>query len=224
MDWLSFRPLLTNYLVRLAKGLEKTAGGIWLPEETQARHWQGEILAAGPGISVPYARGMRSEMWCLVGESVVFQQQHLEMLDARERIGLVKDEMLLAVAYPDRPSPCNDWVMILPDPIRSHEGLIAVAERYQKRPHSGVVAGVGPGKLLLAGRLRGTRASVYKIMGEALEVGQRVYWDGATEVVQIGRESAEYYLIRASDLIAWEEESACSTDEQEQENCSPAIH
>ena len=217
MIWADFRPLLTSYLVRISQGVAQTPGGIWLPDEARDRHWEGEILAAGPGIRIPYAKGERSEMWCLVGESVVFKREHLEVLDERERLGIVHDEELLAVAYPDRPSPCNDWVMIQPDAKQARVGLVAISEKYREAPTTGRVVGVGPGRLTLVGSLRGTRATVYKIVGTVLEVGDRVYWDAATEVVQIGREAVEYFLIKASDLVAWEVECADRQKDQERQ-------
>ena len=46
---MKFRPLHDRVLVRRIEGLEKTAGGIIIPDTVKEKPQQGEVIAVGPG-------------------------------------------------------------------------------------------------------------------------------------------------------------------------------
>ena len=46
---MKFRPLHDRVLVRRIEGIEKTAGGIIIPDTAKEKPQEGEVLAVGPG-------------------------------------------------------------------------------------------------------------------------------------------------------------------------------
>ena len=46
---MKFRPLHDRVLVRRIEGIEKTAGGMIIPDTAKEKPQEGEVIAAGPG-------------------------------------------------------------------------------------------------------------------------------------------------------------------------------
>ena len=67
---MSFRPLHDRVVVRRIDPVEKTAGGIFIPDTAREKPTEGEVVAAGPG-----ARGDDGEIHALdvkAGDRVLF--------------------------------------------------------------------------------------------------------------------------------------------------------
>ena len=67
---MKFRPLHDRVLVRRIEGLEKTAGGIIIPETAQEKPQEGEVVAVGPGTRDE--DGERVELDVKVGDRILF--------------------------------------------------------------------------------------------------------------------------------------------------------
>ena len=100
----------------------------------------------------------------------------------------------------DRIVPLNDWVIIRIDERPKEAGSLALSDK-AKRPRSGIVEAVGPGRLQTSGKYRGARLPMPDIEGH------RVHWGREAEVICAGRYRLTWVLIRASDLICGEVDS-----------------
>ena len=69
-NWVTFRPLHDRVVVRRVGEIEKTAGGIFIPDTAREKPTEGEIIAVGPG-----GRGDDGEIHALdvkAGDRVLF--------------------------------------------------------------------------------------------------------------------------------------------------------
>ena len=97
----------------------------------------------------------------------------------------------------DRIEPLNEYVIIHIDERPKEIGSLALSDR-AKRPRSGIVEAVGPGRLFMRGKHQGRRLPMPDI------VGRRVYWGREAEVVCAGRYKLQWVAIRAAELICYE--------------------
>lgn len=203
-----FTPRSTWYHVRLSEASEASAGGIWLPASARQNWTEAKVMGAGPGMEIPtwgHPHRLKSVMWADPGETILFQRHHYRTLGDDHQEGLVRDEHLVAVIDSDGTlSPATDWVKIAQDEDVQAEGTVLYAEEWRPKPMHGQVADVGPGQVRLRGPFTGTRRPVEEETGTFL-IGRRVWWDPSVEVLAVGRESLEWVLIRACDLMAVEE-------------------
>src|SRR5579875_1479439 len=65
------KPLADRVVVRALEREEKTASGIFLPDNAKEKPQEGEIVAAGPG---RYEDGKRVELDVKVGDRVIFSK------------------------------------------------------------------------------------------------------------------------------------------------------
>lgn len=194
-------PLGVNLHIRLSKVAETTAGGLWLPETMREQWQQGEVLAAGPGLHIPFANGLscRSVVWPERGDSVLFSAHSLRLISKDE--GVIPETDLLAMIGVDGLVPLNDLLLCSIE-AREEEtrGGIVLADESQRRPRSGRVLAWGPGRLVTRGPRRGTRLSVTQILGvdeACLQKGPVLHWGPDAEVFDVGRESTEAVLVKA---------------------------
>ncbi len=123
------QPLGSLYFVKLLDAPEQTAGGIFLPEEARTQPLDGEVVAAGPGETLP--SGARYPMQAKVGDRVVFERCDFVPLEGHE--GFIADSRLVAVIpgpEQDCVLPAGDYVFLLPErkeAIRETEGGVLVA-------------------------------------------------------------------------------------------------
>ena len=64
-------PLSDRVLIRPEEALEKTEGGILLPDSAQEKPLQGKVIAVGPG-ALNEANGSRTELNVSVADTVLF--------------------------------------------------------------------------------------------------------------------------------------------------------
>ena len=67
---MTFRPLHDRVLVRRIKAVEKTAGGIIIPDTVQEKPQEGEIVAVGTGARSE--DGTISPLYVKVGDRILF--------------------------------------------------------------------------------------------------------------------------------------------------------
>lgn len=68
----SIQPLFDNVLIKPLEAEEKTAGGIYLPDNAKQKPQMGEIMAIGPGKVSP--KGEKHEMVVKVGQKVMYKK------------------------------------------------------------------------------------------------------------------------------------------------------
>lgn len=209
---LKYRPSPGYYRVRLSPEREMTASGLYLPDTWVENRCEGQVLANGPEPRLPGNLG-QATMWAVPGDLVLFRKHSLNLTDPEAREGLVHDRDLLAVAYPgedDELRPLNDYCKILQDePPWQATDAIAYAEEDRPRPMSGILKAFGPGKVRKAGPFAGTRRPCAHLWGMSIRaadnlLGKRVYWHRQCEALAIGRETLEFLLLKADDLVGWE--------------------
>lgn len=89
-------PLFDNVLIRPAKGENKTAGGIYLPDSVKEKPQIGEIMAVGAGSHDEH--GKLIPMTVKVGQKVLFAKWGgNEIKVENEEWKLVKQTELLAI-------------------------------------------------------------------------------------------------------------------------------
>ncbi len=92
-----FRPLNDRILVKRSTELEKTAGGILIPEEAREAPAQGEVLAVGPGSSA--VDGNRRPLDVKVGDVILFgKYSGVEIKIDGEAFLIMKEEDVLGCA------------------------------------------------------------------------------------------------------------------------------
>jgi chaperonin GroES len=103
---MKFRPLHDRVVIRRVLPLEKSAGGIIIPDNVKDKPMEGEVLAAGPG--------MRNEMGIVValdvkaGDRVLFGKwsgsdvkldgEELVIMKESDLLGVIEDGVKDAVA------------------------------------------------------------------------------------------------------------------------------
>lgn len=68
----SIQPLFDNVLIKPLEAEEKTAGGIYLPDNAKQKPQMGEIMAIGSGKVTP--KGEKHEMVVKVGQKVMYKK------------------------------------------------------------------------------------------------------------------------------------------------------
>lgn len=96
---MKFRPLHDRVLVRRIEGIEKTAGGIIIPDTAKEKPMKGEILAVGPGAKDESGKVIPLDV--KVGDIVIFTKwggtevkiegEELLILKESDLIGIVTD-------------------------------------------------------------------------------------------------------------------------------------
>lgn len=209
------KPLSLFYFVRITAAATETAGGLLLPETARENDSEAEVIAAGPGLDL--GSGHTSVMQAAVGERVLFRRHDFHALTPGE--GFVSDDKLVAIHGADGAVwPLNDWVLITPSAREQvSAGGIHYADGVGKRHRRGVVEDWGSGKLNRSGKMRGTRTPVPSQTGRWYEP-KVVYWDDRAESVAVtDGDGMAFILVRADDLIAYEEMSDVRQEEEGQE-------
>lgn len=198
----NFTPRSDYHLVRFTEPETISAGGIHLPETAQKNYTECEVLKSGPG----YLAGdteIRSPMWARPGDIVVIEKHSFQPIVGSKK-GLIQDEDIIGVLDEDGDIiPLNDWVKVAVPEKPEKIGNIYLPETEQQKLNEGQVLGYGPGKLRKTGRLSGTRASCYGIMGvgsnETL-LGETVFWTERATILEMGRETVSCLFLRAGDI------------------------
>jgi len=193
------KPLNNFLLVKIAKAQEETEGGILLTGKAKIEKTEGSVVAVGPG-KTHEDSGVVVEMPVSVGESVVYGQYDGTEIDLNgEKHTLIRDNDILVKYTGDSltqesVSTVFDNVLVIVDKSESEtEGgiLIARSSSSEKKPSTGKVVKVGPGKM----------ASNGELLGMDVAVGDFVkFRDFAGNEVEIGDD--EYSVVRMADILA----------------------
>lgn len=92
---MKLRPLRNQVIVKKVEVEEKTASGLWIPEEAQKRAQEGIITAIGPGIVL--ANGKIVPIAFDIGDKVIFgKYSGVEVEVGEEKYFIIKESDLYA--------------------------------------------------------------------------------------------------------------------------------
>lgn len=195
----SVEPLNNFVLVRLAAAQEKTEGGILLTGKAKVVKTEGTVVAIGPGRIHPDS-GIVVPVPVQVGEGVVYGKYDGTEVDYDGgKHTLIRDDDVLVKFRGDSltlegADVIRDNVLVRVDTSeQTTEGgiLIAKTSAAEKRPSTGEVVKVGPGRV----------ASNGDIMPMEVAPGDMVkFRDFASNEVEI--EGQEYNVVRMVDILA----------------------
>jgi chaperonin GroES len=193
------QPLNNFLLVKTAKAVDKTDGGILLTGKAKILKTEGKVISVGPGRTHPDS-GVVFEMPVQPGDGVVYGKYDGTEIDLDgEKHTLIRDDDILVKFRGD--ALTLDSVEVVRDYVLVHvqkkdietEGgiLIAKSSKSQSKPSTGEVIKVGPGKMAANGEL----------MAMEVKPGDMVkFRDFAGNEVEI--EGKEYSVVKMSDILA----------------------
>jgi chaperonin GroES len=89
------RPMADRVVVRPLKREEKTAGGLYLPENAKEKPQEAEVIAVGPG---RYEEGKRLPMDVSVGQKIVYSKYSgTEIKLDGEEVLILRESDILAI-------------------------------------------------------------------------------------------------------------------------------
>jgi chaperonin GroES len=192
-------PLQNNLLIKVKEVASSTQGGIYIPDNAKERPTEGLCVAAGPGRIHPDT-ALQLECAVKQGECVIYGKYdgtELKYNDANHQ--MIKDDDVLLKFTGKEPTLATvecvkDQVMIRLPPKETANAsgiIIATPETKDKRPDTGVVVKIGPGRQAGNGQLM----KVQVAPGDGVR-----FRDFAGSDVKI--EGVEYRVIRAYDILA----------------------
>jgi len=197
-------PLGNFILVRTKDTLDATSGGILLPDQSQERPTEGEVISAGPGKLHPHT-GVRISNPVSEGMSVVYGKfDGTPMMYNDEQMQMIRDDDVMLYYKGVKMTkqnvvPCRDYVLVKLDEenLQTASGIVvAAAVTKDDLPCIGTVFKIGDGRMCSTGEF--TASPVVE--------GQRVkFKDYAGNEVKIDGE--EYMLVRMVDILCVAEES-----------------
>lgn len=193
-------PLNDFILVKSAKAIVETTGGILLTGKAKQVKTEGLVVAAGPGRTHPDS-GLVFAMPVVEGETVVYGQFDGTEIDINGvKHTLIRDSDIL-VKVPANQELSMDTVQVVRDSVLVYiekkeietEGgiLIAKSSKSEQKPSTGKVVQVGPGKMAANGELMAMEVAV----GDMIK-----FRDFAGNEVDISGE--EYTVVKMSDILA----------------------
>jgi chaperonin GroES len=194
-------PLNNFVLVKLAAAQEQTDGGILLTGKAKIVKTQGRVEAVGPGRTHPDS-GLTIPVPLSAGEGVVYGKYdgtEIVYNDARHTI-IRDDDVLIKFADGDgaltidNVEVIRDNVLVRVDTSeKTTEGgiLIAKTSSADKRPSTGEVIKVGPGRTASNGDLMPMEVSVGDMIKFREFAGNEVEIDGQ-----------EYCVVKMADILA----------------------
>lgn len=193
------KPTNNFVLVKVAKDAEEVAGGILLAQSAKIKKTEGVVISTGPGKPHPES-GILFPMPVEAGESVLYgKYDGTEIKYNGEKHMLIRDDDIL-VKYTgseitlESAQTVNDYILVqveLDEEETSGGLLIAPTSDSNKKPSTGKVVKVGPGRM----------ASDGSLMKMNIEEGNMVkFRDYAGNEVMIGNE--EFSVVRAEDVLA----------------------
>ncbi|EJY54873.1 chaperonin GroES [Alicyclobacillus sacchari] len=89
------KPLADRVVVRPVEREEKTASGIFLPDNAKEKPQEGEVIAVGPG---KFEDGKRQELEVKVGDRVIFSKYAgTEIKVNNEEVLILRESDILAI-------------------------------------------------------------------------------------------------------------------------------
>jgi chaperonin GroES len=193
------QPLNNFLLVKTAKAVDKTDGGILLTGKAKIVKTEGQVISVGPGRTHPDS-GIVFEMPVQPGDGVVYGKYDGTEIDLNgEKHTLIRDDDILVkfngeALTLDSVEVVRDYVLVYVQKtdIETEGGiLIAKSSKTQSKPSTGEVIKVGPGKMAANGEL----------MAMDVKPGDMVkFRDFAGNEVEI--EGKEYSVVKMSDVLA----------------------
>lgn len=193
------QPTNNFILIKVDDAVEQTDGGIILAGKSKVIKTQGTVLSIGPG-KTHHESGILFPMPVTVGDGVVYgKYDGTEVEYNGDKCTLIRDSDVLVKYNPDlvldQTQVCDDSVLVKVN--RSEEEttagglLIAATTKKNKKPSTGTVVKIGPGRMAANG----------KLMDMDIEVGDMVkFRDFAGNEVDI--ENEEYSVVRMPDILA----------------------
>jgi len=195
-------PLGNFVLVRTKDSLSATGGGILLPDMSQERPTEGEVMSAGPGKLHPHT-GVRITNPVSVGMSVLYGKfDGTPMTYDDEQMQMIRDDDIMLFytgvkMTQKNVNPCRDYVLVKLDEekLETESGVvIAAAVTKDDLPCVGTVFKVGEGRM----------SSTGEYTPSPVKIGQMVkFKDYAGNDVKI--DGDEFSLVRMVDIL-------CSTE------------
>lgn len=192
-------PLNNFLLVKKKEAVDKTQGGILLTGKAKIVKTEGTVVAVGPG-RVHHESGILIEMPVEKDEGVVYGkfdgteidldgEKHVLIRDDDILVKFKGSELTLETVETVRD---NILVSVNTEEEETEGGiLIAASSKKEKRPSTGEVVKVGPGKM----------ASNGEIMPMEVAIGDMVkFRDFAGNEVEI--EGKEYSVVKMADVLA----------------------
>lgn len=203
-ETINWSPIGLYYRIAITPPEEKTAGGIFLPEQDVWRCNDGVVVGLGSG--VPDFPG-RYLFQAKVGERVLFERMNLEP-SINELEGAISDEDLVGIVTGSDLGiqPCGEWLLVRLAGYKGEtEGGVLVPERYQNRERCGTVLDYGPGRVIRSGEKQGYRVSCAELLDlspyEDIR-GVRVHWRKQAKLLYQSGVKNSLYLVQCEDIIA----------------------
>lgn len=192
-------PLSNNLLIRVKEVAAATKGGLYIPDNAKERPTEGTVIAAGLGRIHPDT-SVLMDISANQGESVLYgKYDGTELKYNGVNHQMIKDDdVLLKYSGKDMTleavSPVKDQVLVRlpPKEEKNSAGIIvATPNAEEKRPTTGVVVKVGPGRQAGNGQ--------YMTMQVKPGDGVKFREFGGN---QVKIEGVEYIVVRAYDILA----------------------
>ena len=207
-------PLNNFLLVRVAKAVEATSGGILLSGKAKQVKTEGTVVAVGPGKTHPDS-GITIPMPVQVGANVVYGKYDGTEIDYNgEKHTLIRDDDIL-ITYTTPSLDSLDTVQVTRDNILVYveekevatEGgiLIAKTSKSESKPSIGLVVKIGPGKMAANGEIISISAAATVNNDHddttLLQTGDYIkFRDFAGNEVTI--DGKEYTVVKMADVLA----------------------
>ena len=207
-------PLNNFLLVRVAKAVEATSGGILLSGKAKQVKTEGAVVAVGPGKTHPDS-GITIPMPVQVGANVVYGKYDGTEIDYNgEKHTLIRDDDIL-ITYTTPSLDSLDTVQVTRDNILVYveekevatEGgiLIAKTSKSESKPSIGLVVKIGPGKMAANGEIISISAAATVNNDHddttLLQTGDYIkFRDFAGNEVTI--DGKEYTVVKMADVLA----------------------
>lgn len=191
-------PLNNFVLVKVAKAADQTKGGIILSAKAKEKKTEGLVISTGPG-KTHQESGVLIEIPVRSGEGVVYGKFDGTELDYDgEKHTLIRDDDILVKFRGkelslDAVEVINDNVLVEVEAKEQETsgGLLVASSSNKKKPSTGMVVKIGPGR----------RASSGELMPMEVEVGDMVkFRDFAGNEVSIG--DNPFAVVRMVDILA----------------------
>lgn len=193
------QPTNNFILVKIAEAVEQTQGGILLTGKAKVAKTEGQVVSVGPGKTHPET-GAVFDMPVQAGESVVYgKYDGTEVNIDGARHTLIRDDDVLVKFTGDQltletADVVRDAVLVYVETKETAtEGgiLIAQTSKTERKPSTGKVVKVGPGRFAT----NGERMEMEVAEGDFVK-----FRDFAGNEVEI--EGEEYSVVRMSDILA----------------------
>ncbi len=198
-------PLNNFLLIRVAKAIEATSGGILLSGKAKQVKTEGTVVAMGPGKTHPDS-GLTIPMPVPVGANVVYGKYDGTEIDYNgEKHTLIRDDDIL-ITYTTPSLDSLDTVQVISDNILVYveekevatEGgiLIAKSSKSESKPSIGLVVKIGPGKMAANGEIISNNNDA-----TLLQTGDYIKFReyAGNEVTIDGK---EYTVVKMADVLA----------------------